>query len=85
MDNVVMVEPLRFNEGQSMVSAPVLEECRILLQDFGKVTIEHYNREWNVISYELVRWCCVDTPFIWVDAPPYFIVNLLVDNISVIE
>ena len=50
MDNIVVVDALRMNEGHAMVAAPVLEECRFLLREFllrefGKVTIEHCNRE----------------------------------------
>ena len=41
MDNITVVEALRLNEGQSMVAAPILESCRGLLREIGKVTIEY--------------------------------------------
>jgi hypothetical protein len=44
MDNVIVVDAIRLNEGYSMVAAPVIDECREMLTDFEKVTIEHCNR-----------------------------------------
>ena len=44
MDNSVVVDAIHLNEGHSMVAAPVLDDCRELLREFGKVTIEHSNR-----------------------------------------
>ena len=44
-----------------MVAVPVLEECIVLLQDFGKVT-KHCNRESNVVAHELARRGGADTP-----------------------
>lgn len=40
-DNITMVDALRFNEGYSMVAAPLLDECRSYLVDSGRFTIEH--------------------------------------------
>lgn len=44
MDNLVVIEALKLNTGHSMISAPILDECRSLLEDFGKVSVEHCNR-----------------------------------------
>jgi ribonuclease HI len=85
MDNVEVVDALRLNEGQSRVAAPVLEDCRVLLQDFGKVTIEHCNRESNVVAHELASRGSANILSLWVDAPPEFIVKFLADDVSVIE
>ena len=41
MVNITAVNALRFNEGNSMVAAPVLDECRSYLVDLGRFTIEH--------------------------------------------
>ena len=68
-----------------MVAAPILEECMTLLQDFGKVSIEHCNRESNLVSHELASWGSVNNPSVWVDASPNFIVNRLVDDVAVID
>ena len=55
MDNSVVVDAINLNEGHSMVAAPVLDDCRELLREFGKVTIEHCNRESNVVAHELAN------------------------------
>ena len=51
-----MVDALKFNEGYSMVAAPVLDECRRYLVDFGRFTIQHCIRESNYVAHELARW-----------------------------
>ena len=68
-----------------MVAAPILKECMTLLRDFGKVSIEHWNRESNLVSHELASWGSVNNPSVWVDASPNFIVNRLVDDVAVID
>uniref|UniRef100_A0A8R7ULS3 RNase H type-1 domain-containing protein n=1 Tax=Triticum urartu TaxID=4572 RepID=A0A8R7ULS3_TRIUA len=73
MDNVVVVETLRLNEGQNMVATPVIEDCQILLRDFRQVTIEHCNRESNIVAHVLANCGCANTPSLWVDASPDFI------------
>ena len=44
MDNFVVVDAIHLNEGHSMVAALVLDDCRELLREFGKVIIAHCNR-----------------------------------------
>jgi ribonuclease HI len=84
MDNITVVDAIRMNEGHAMVAAPVLEDCRELLRDFGKVTIEHCNRESNLVAHELAHFGRASTPSLWVDAPPDFIFKFLADDVSVI-
>jgi hypothetical protein len=36
-DNLTVVEALTKNEGYSLVAAPILNDCRNLLKEFGKV------------------------------------------------
>ena len=84
MDNLVVVEALNLNTGYSMISAPILDECRSLLSDFGKVSLEHCNRESNVVAHELAEWGRVNTPSLWVDVPPVTIAKFLADDVSII-
>ena len=84
MDNLVVVEALKFNSGYSMVAAPILEECRNLFGDFGKVRIEHCNRESNMVAHLLAQQGRVDPPALWKDSPPGFIMNSLADDVNVI-
>lgn len=48
MDKTIVVNALQLNDGHSMVASRVLEECRDLLRDMGKVFLEHCDRESNV-------------------------------------
>ena len=84
MDNSVVMDAIKLNKGNSMVSAPVLDDCRNILGDFGKVTIEHCFRESNVVAHELAKWGCANDPHVWADAPPNFLVKFLADDVTVI-
>lgn len=84
MDNLVVVEALKHNTGHSMISAPILDECRGLLEDFGKVSIEYCNRESNSVAHALAQQGRDDPPSVWLDSPPPFISLLLADDVSVV-
>ena len=76
MDNSLwLMLYIHLNEGHSMVAAPLLDDSRELLREFGKVTIEHCNRESNVVAHELAEWGRANTPSLCVDAPPGTIAN----------
>ena len=79
-----MVDALKLSEGHSMTAARVLDDCRSILCDFGKVTIEHCFRESNVVAHELAKWGCVNDPSVWAEAPPSFLVKFLADDVTVI-
>lgn len=70
MDNLVVVEALNMNTGQAMVAAPIIEECRSMKEDFGKVLFEHCNRESNMVANVLAQQGRVDPPALWLDTPP---------------
>ncbi|XBJ25843.1 hypothetical protein VPH35_003405 [Triticum aestivum] len=84
MDNLVIVESLNYNTGHAMIASPLLDECRALSLDFGKVLIEHCNRESNMVAHVLAQKGCDDPPNVWLDSPPGFIRNFLADDVSVI-
>ena len=64
--------------------APVLNDCRSLILEFGKVVIEHCNRDSNKVAHVLAQQGRVDPPAMWLDSPPDFIRGLLADDVSVI-
>ena len=39
MDNSVVVDAIKLNEGHSMVAAPLLDDCRNILGDFGRLLL----------------------------------------------
>src|SRR4051812_13762935 len=69
-DSLIVAEALNKNEGYSLVAAPILNECRSLLKDFGKVYIEHCNRESNTVAHELASFERNNPPSVWLDTPP---------------
>lgn len=79
-DSLILVEALQHNSGHSMVAAPILEECRLLLVNFGKVLIEHCNRESNMVAHVLARNGRDDPPNLWLDSPFVFICEFLVND-----
>lgn len=84
MDNIVVVNSLIRNEGHSMVAAPVIDDCRNMLADFGKVTIEHCNRESNMVAHVLAQWGRSNPSSLWLEEPPNFIASSLGDDVAVI-
>ena len=68
-----------------MMAASIFEESRILLRDIGKVTIEHCNRKSNCVAHELASWGGANTPSLWMDAPPDFIVKFLANDVNLID
>lgn len=81
---MIVVEALNQNEGNGMMSTPVLEDCRETLKDFGKVSAERCNRESNIVAHELASWGRLNPPTVWVDDPPYLLFKVLVDYVTVI-
>ena len=81
MDNLAVVDALKFNTGQEMVAAPILEDCRSLLGEFGKVLLEHCNRESNMVAHVLAQQGRSDPPSMWLDEHPEFISSYLADDV----
>ena len=84
MDNLIVVEALQNNEGHSTVAAPIIQDCRELMREFGKVVIEHCNRESNMVAHVLVQWGRSNPPSLWLEEPPDFIASSLADDVAVI-
>ena len=61
-DNLILVEALQQNLGHSMIAAPILEDCKLLLVDFRKVVLEHCNRDSNKVAHVLAQNGRVDPP-----------------------
>ncbi|KAF6999523.1 hypothetical protein CFC21_015533 [Triticum aestivum] len=84
MVNLIVMESIQQNSGHSMVAAPILDECRSLILDFGKVSLEHFNHESNMVAHALALFGRDDPPNVWLDSPPVFISELLADDVSVV-
>lgn len=82
-DSIIVVEALNNNEGYSLVAAPILDDCRILLKEFGKVYINFCNRESNCVAHELASFGRCNPPTVWSDTPPSFLLKFLADDVSI--
>lgn len=78
------MEALNKNEGYGLVAAPILNACRSLLKEFGKVIIEHCIRKTNMVAHELASFRACNPPAVWSDTPSNFIHKLLADDVSLI-
>lgn len=67
-----------------MVAAPILDDCRRELCQFGKPCIDYCNRESNVVAHVLAEWGRENQASVWFESPPDFIINFLTDDIAVI-
>ncbi|KAI5006664.1 hypothetical protein ZWY2020_033907 [Hordeum vulgare] len=84
MDNIIVVNTLHLNEGQSIVAHSVPDDCIDILKHLGKVILEHCNRESNITAHELADYGRANNPSMWVEAPPDFIAKFLARNVFVI-
>ena len=67
-------------------SAPGYVECNHLSQDFVSIAIEHCNREANKVAHELPRVAITSkSSCTWVDEPPSFILEALVNDVTIFE
>ena len=64
-----IVEAINSGMGLFSVSAPILEDCRSLLDDFGKATLLYCNRDSNSVAHELARYGRDNPPTLWCDVP----------------
>ena len=84
-DSVIIAEVLQQNFGHSMVAAPIQKTCRSLLRDYGKVLLEHCNRESNTGPHALAQNGRDDSPTLWLDSPPDFISSLLANDVTLFK
>ena len=66
--------------------SPIYVECCQLWMDFAAISISHCNRECNsVVDDELARQALVKkNSFVWVDDPPNSILQLLVNDVTIL-
>ena len=73
--NLIVVQALHNNEGHSMVAAPILQDCRVMLREFGKVVVEHCIRESNMVAHELAHYGSANNPTLWVETLSVFLLK----------
>ena len=76
-DDVIVVDALKNNEGHSLVAAPILNDCRVLLEEFGNIYLDFFNRESNCVAHELASFGRGNPPTVWSDNPLNFLLKFL--------
>jgi ribonuclease HI len=84
-DCAQVVETMKNGGFSATSSAAIYDDCTILWSGFGKVSIEHCNREANQVAHELARVSFTSgNSCTWVDEPPRFILSKLVNDVTVL-
>lgn len=82
LDCSEVVETIRMG-WSAAASAPIYDDCLLLWQDFGTISIERCDREANMVAHELARvGLSLKESCIWIDEPPQFITKFLVNNVT---
>jgi ribonuclease HI len=84
-DCAQVVETMKNGGFSATSSAAIYDDCTTLWSGFGKVSIEHCNREANQVAHELARVSFTSgNSCTWVDEPPRFILSKLVNDVTVL-
>jgi len=63
----------------------VYDECAIYWKEFVAISISHCNQSCNSVAHELGRQALLEkSSQIWVDDPPVSILQLLVNDVSIL-
>lgn len=67
-------------------AAAIYEDCNILWSGFADITIEHCSREANQVAHNLARRAReYETNCTWVDEPPRFILDSLMNDVTILN
>jgi ribonuclease HI len=66
------------------VAAAVFDECYHMACDFIKISFEHVPREPNVVAHDLAREAKLSPPSVWMDDPPDFILQSLINDVTIV-
>ena len=84
-DCAAVVEAYNSPNCLSTVSCHIVDECRELGKDFGKILVQLCNRESNSVADELAKYGRDNPPTLWCDVPPDFLVPFLVNDVTVMD
>jgi len=78
-----VVEKIKQGGFSATAGAPIYDECKMLSQDFSSISIEHCNRDINRVEHNLASLAVQSKhACIWVDEPPSFILEALVNDVT---
>jgi ribonuclease HI len=64
-------------------AAPIYDECSLLWRDFSSISIEHCNREINMVAHALAKNAVSSKSSCnWADEPPSFLIAILANDVS---
>ena len=83
-DCMEVVETMKQQGMSATASGPIYEECVQGWQDFGSISIDHVHREANTVAHEIAREAMASKLSCnWVDEPPSFILEGLVNDVTI--
>jgi hypothetical protein len=82
-DCLEVVETMKEGGFSATAAAAIFDECYNLWKDQDAASMEHCDRDANKVAHELAwQAFCTKDSCIWVDNPPSFILNLLVNDVT---
>ena len=64
----------------------VFDDCKLMWDGFGTISIEHCNRNSNQVAHELARLAFrTKNSCTWVDEPPGCVLNHLVNDVTILS
>jgi hypothetical protein len=83
-DNIDVIQAMNEGGFSNGVSDAILDDCYHMACDILQIQFEHNFREVNMVAYELDRLARQSNQHVWLDKPPYFIVPLLIKDVTTV-
>jgi hypothetical protein len=81
-DGLKVVETMINGAVSHRAAAVVFDDCFCIACEFMKISFEHAPREAMVVAHELARSVRNSPPSIWLDDPPGFILQILLNDVT---
>jgi ribonuclease HI len=84
-DCVEVAETMQEGGGSATVAAAIYDDCVRLWREFVNISIEHCDREANVVAHTLARQAFRSkSSYMWVDETPDFILGVTANDVTVL-
>jgi len=81
---MMVVETMKEGGFSATSAAPIYDDCYNMWRDFVDVSIEHCHRDANRVAHEIARRCFISRQScIWVDEPPSFLLEYLMNDVTI--
>jgi hypothetical protein len=84
-DCVEVAETMQEGGKSATVAAAIYDDCVRLWREFVSISIEHCDREANVVAHTLARQAFRSkSSYMWVDETPDFILGVTANDVTVL-